>query len=321
MRKVISRKSELSKRSMDTQKSLTERLVSFLERSQYPELRELRAQAKGGREAGRLRIAFVGQYSAGKSSIISALTGQKLKVGAGITTDEVGRYQWGNVEIIDTPGIENGLYEEHDETTYNAIAQADLIIFVVTYLGFTGHIAKLFDKILRDKGRAHELMLVVNKMDATSGGNTPEQQRIIFEGNIRPNLHGHRESEFHTAYLDLKIYGRAISGELPSPALQEKALAKSGFPAFEQKLKRFIEERGGASLATTGLQQGMRLLEMVLDSLGSNDQARKTTTDTTVHLLQDKLQVIQGAIRDVRDQVKRRYRTPPVRYVDSAQAS
>lgn len=289
---------------MDTQTSLTERLTSFLERSQYPELRALLGQAKGGREAGRLRIAFVGQYSAGKSSIISALTGQKLKVGAGITTNKVGRYQWGQVEIIDTPGIENGIYEEHDETTYNAIAQADLIVFVVTYLGFTSHIAKLFDKILRDKGRAHELMLVVNKMDATSGGNTPEQQRIIFEHNIRPNLHGHSESEFHTAYLDLMSYTFAINGELPSPELREQALKESGFPEFEQKLKRFIAERGGASQATTGLQQGMRLLEQALTYLGSDDQARKSTTEATVHLLQDKLRVIQDAIHDVRDQVK-----------------
>ena len=43
----------------------------------------------------QLKIAFVGQYSAGKSTIISALTGCKdIKIDANVATDKVSEYHW-----------------------------------------------------------------------------------------------------------------------------------------------------------------------------------------------------------------------------------
>ena len=58
---------------------------------------------------GAIKLVFVGQYSAGKSSIIKMISGIETEIGAGITTQESHVYKWNDLEIIDTPGIETGL--------------------------------------------------------------------------------------------------------------------------------------------------------------------------------------------------------------------
>ena len=69
-----------------------------------------------------LRLAFVGQYSSGKSTIISALTGNKdILIDANIATDKTTEYRWNNIILMDTPGILAGKVEEHDEITKAAL--------------------------------------------------------------------------------------------------------------------------------------------------------------------------------------------------------
>lgn len=75
-----------------------------------------------------LRLAFVGQYSSGKSTIISALTGNKdILIDANIATDKTTEYRWNNIILMDTPGILAGKVEKHDEITKAALKECDLI--------------------------------------------------------------------------------------------------------------------------------------------------------------------------------------------------
>ena len=63
-----------------------------------------------------ISLVFAGQYSAGKSTILKALTGiPDIAVGAGITTQEAHSYDWNGIEVIDTPGIHTTLRPDHDE--------------------------------------------------------------------------------------------------------------------------------------------------------------------------------------------------------------
>ena len=49
----------------------------------------------------KFTIVFVGQYSAGKSSILKAMTGRDdIKIGAGITTEQVHKYEWFDIEVV-----------------------------------------------------------------------------------------------------------------------------------------------------------------------------------------------------------------------------
>lgn len=80
---------------------------------------------------GKFRLVFAGQFSAGKSSIIRALTGMSdIRTGAGITTDSVEAYDWSGIEVVDTPGIHTEKRPDHDRLSYDAIASADMLVFV-----------------------------------------------------------------------------------------------------------------------------------------------------------------------------------------------
>ena len=78
-------------------------------------------------------LVFAGQYSAGKSTIIRALTHDPTIVsGLGVTTTETHCYNWNGLNVIDTPGICTGRYSDHDEKAQRAIANADMLVYVVT---------------------------------------------------------------------------------------------------------------------------------------------------------------------------------------------
>ena len=87
----------------------------------------------------KITLAFIGQYSSGKSTIISALTELKnIKIGAGVTTDKTTYYDWNDIKLIDTPGLWTS-YKEHDEITETAIEKSDLLVFCIT--------TELFDEL------------------------------------------------------------------------------------------------------------------------------------------------------------------------------
>ena len=132
-------------------------------------------------EDGAVKLVFVGQYSAGKSSIIKMLSGIETEIGAGIKTQEAQSYSWNGLEIIDTPGIHTELRPDHDEKTYYEIDHAALLIFVVTNEGFDDRMGNHFRKLAIEQDRGKNMVLVVNKMDRTALGNEPEQQKIIAE--------------------------------------------------------------------------------------------------------------------------------------------
>ncbi|MHC5719116.1 MAG: GTPase, partial [Nostoc sp.] len=106
-------------------KKLTEKFDKLLEQVNTPEISsihsKLHQELKQYYEQGFLTVAFVGQYSAGKSTMMSALTGRRdIHIGADITTDKTTSYDWNGIQLIDTPGLFTDR-KDHDEITYEAI--------------------------------------------------------------------------------------------------------------------------------------------------------------------------------------------------------
>ena len=82
-------------------------------------------------------VAFCGLFSAGKSSLINALTKtSQLATGAVPTTAEVAavRYETpsGAVVLLDTPGVDS-TDEAHQAATEAALHMSDVVFFVMDY--------------------------------------------------------------------------------------------------------------------------------------------------------------------------------------------
>jgi GTP-binding protein EngB required for normal cell division len=147
-------------------------------------------------------LAFAGQYSAGKSTIMKALTGREdIATGAGITTEEAYAYEWEGVRLVDTPGVHTELRPDHDAITYRSIADADLLVFVVTNELFDSHLAQHFRNLAIERDKAHEMMLVVNKMRRCAKGNSPEAQDVIRE-DLRKVLAPFTPEGLRTSFID-----------------------------------------------------------------------------------------------------------------------
>lgn len=141
--------------------------------NEYPGYENLRnklsSQLDEKEQDSKLRLVFAGQYSSGKSSIISALTDNKsIKIDSDIATDKSEDYEWRSVTLTDTPGISAGR-PDHDAVTHQRIQHADILVYVVTYSLFDNVLIEDFKRLAIDYNYKHKMILVVNKMYSEEG--------------------------------------------------------------------------------------------------------------------------------------------------------
>ena len=192
-------------------------------------------------DSGKIKLVFVGQYSAGKSSIIKMLTGEDVAIGAAITTQDSTPYEWNGLEIIDTPGIETELRPDHDEITYEQINHAALLIFVITNEGFSQRMGDHFRKLAIDQKRAANMVLVVNKMDRTALGNVPEQQAVIYE-DLKKVTTPHDPKDLYVSVVDTVSYFKAM--QETDERRKNRRLERSGHDTFVANLNHFVAQKG-----------------------------------------------------------------------------
>lgn len=182
-----------------------------------------------------LKISLVGQYSAGKSTIISALTGnQDIKIDADIATDEVSEYEWNGVTIMDTPGLYTDR-PEHDDRTKNAIKSSDLLVYVLTSDLFDDIILNNFKYLAYEEAYRHKMMLVVNKMSMESGNY--ESLRANYEQSLRESLLPFDLSEFPICFIDAADYIEGTEDD------DSEFIEESHFSAFIDNLNQFIKTK------------------------------------------------------------------------------
>ena len=181
-------------------------------------------------DSGKIKLVFVGQYSAGKSSIIKMLTGEDVAIGAAITTQDSTPYEWNGLEIVDTPGI-------HTEQ----INHAALLIFVITNEGFSQRMGDHFRELAIDQKRAANMVLVVNKMDRTQLGNVPEQQQVIYE-DLKKVTAPHDPKDLYVSFVDTASYFKAM--EETDERRKNRRLERSGHDAFVANLNHFVAQKG-----------------------------------------------------------------------------
>ncbi|WP_157270120.1 GTPase domain-containing protein [Azohydromonas aeria] len=211
-----------------------------------------------------LRIAFIGQYSAGKSSLIKMLTGfEHIKVGAGVTTFRVDEYSFGSVQIWDTPGILAGVCEEHDADALEAIKNADLLVFVITNELFDDVVGQAFRRLCFQQGRAKDLMIVVNKSGNDSGSRDTKISGM--SAVLEPRI----PEDFKIVFTDAQSYFDALDEDDEFERRELEALAnRSG---FVKAIDEFVAERGIAARLTQPLSELQDRLESMIASLDVSD--------------------------------------------------
>ena len=253
---------------------------------------------------GKIKLVFAGQYSAGKSSILKMLTNRDdIEIGAGITTQEAHSYDWNGIEVIDTPGIHTELRPDHDMISYEAIASADMLVFVITNELFDSYMADHFRKLAIDKDKAGEMILVVNKMDRTAEGNTKEQQDIIRD-DLKKVLEPYTPEQVNLTFLDAESYLDSVEEREEDPELADELASRSGYKQFIDTLNRFIAEKGVTSKLTTELYVIDNQLEKAIEGMQpkSSDADVDALEESYIqqrHLLIEARGRMQQEIRDI----------------------
>lgn len=244
---------------------------------------------------GAVKLVFVGQYSSGKSSIIKMLSGIDTKIGAGIETQEAATYKWGDLEIIDTPGIHTELRPDHDEKTYYEIDHAALLIFVVTNEGFDDRMGNHFRKLAIKQNRGKNMVLVVNKMDRTALGNVPEQQEVIAKDMEKVIAPLTRE-QLYLSFLNTNYYFE--QQEETDPEMKEILLEQSGYENFVKNLNAFVASRGVLSK----IQAPLETLKSAITSVIGESKNR--SVDKDIDAAEELLKRRQKALLDGKRRIK-----------------
>lgn len=218
---------------------IIERTYHMLDESNHVDIKKkLQEELEQLKNRSELRIAFVGQYSSGKSTIISALTGNKdIKISANVETDVVSEYRWNNIVLLDTPGIQAGKIEQHDIRTKEALNTCDLIVYVLTSQLFDDVIFENFIDLAYNQHLADKMLIAINKMSKEHGDFDDLTMNYTQSINSIFDERGYKFI-FPIVFIDAKDY---IDGTEDD---DEEFIQLSNFNTFINQLNTFVEERG-----------------------------------------------------------------------------
>ena len=248
--------------------------------------KKIRDELKEYRENGIITVAFVGQYNAGKSTTISALTGRRdIKIDSDIATDVTATYDWNSIKLIDTPGLFTDR-EDHDEITYEAINKADLLVFCLTYMLFDSITVENFKKLAYEKGYRWKMMLLINKMSDEAG---EEALKIAnYRKSLAEALKPYSLDEFPVCFIDAKDYCEGVDQE------EDFLLEISRFQTFIDSLNKFVERRAALARFDTPVRIALACVDEAQLSF-----TRNSNQDTTF------LEVVTRLSRTVRKERER----------------
>ena len=186
----------------------------------------------------KLKIAFVGQHNAGKSTIVSALTGNKqIKISGNVETDVASDYVWEGVLLTDTPGLYAGKKEEHDAISLQKIRESDLLVFCITSSLFDNLLIKNFVELAYKQAYKSKIFIVINKMSQESGDF--EQLVENYTESLTKTLEeeGGYFGDFPVSFIDAQDFIEGIEDSEP------ELVECSNFDKFVNELNNFISNK------------------------------------------------------------------------------
>ncbi|MFB7086537.1 GTPase [Streptomyces sp. NPDC056296] len=202
----------------------------------HPRTRPLAADLPRA-DTSPLRIALLGPYSAGKSTLVAALLRLPAAdvgalVDAAPKTHEATSYEWDGATLVDLPGTLSG-DDEHSEAARRGVRGADALMIVTTSeLPGEAETGAILEALGPD-GFADRSVVVVNKMNAENS------DRDVVLDEIRARL-GPFADRVPVVPTDARDYVDAVND--PSlPAADRAALVTdSGIDALAVELRRVV---------------------------------------------------------------------------------
>ncbi len=214
-----------------------------------------------GNPEGPLKLAIAGPYTAGKSTLIHALTGAALEVGMAPMTAEVKRYQYGDVDLIDMPGTLAGQLE-HDKIAKTAVAECDLLIFVVSNELFSEESLPYFKLAAEELAKKDQILLVVNKFDRFNlAGRTPEEAVAFIISTLQEELDPLDVQRFSPVVVSAKNFLSSLQQD--DAEKRTRKAAKSRFSTLVQAIDDFTTAKGVIAREVSPIQQA---LEVIVDA-------------------------------------------------------
>ncbi len=239
-------------------------LICFLEKNGLLEKSEtLKKALRKLSENDKIRIAFVGQYSSGKSSIISAMTGnQQIEIGSDVTTQDISFYEWGNFLLADTPGLHDN--ETHDDIANEAIKNSDLIVYCITSELFNKNTLNDYLNLAYDKGYSSKIILVINKLNSEATDNREELIKNYID-SINDALAPRSIYDVRFAFFDVKDYLKGVATN------NIRRMEHSNFENFIVLLNSFLNEKGLMFKLTTPLYEAKNIIDETFIDCSEND--------------------------------------------------
>jgi len=210
-----------------------------------------------------LKIALVGQYSAGKSTIISAITGNKnIKIDSDIATDKTTDYRWNNIILTDTPGLYTDR-PDHDQITNEKIKESDLLVYCLTSDLFDNIVLNNFKKLAFDSAYKHKIMIVVNKMSMEKG----EYDDLVrnYRTTLNKSLKPYNFSDFQTCYIDAFDYIEGVDEDI------QELKVLSHFSDFTHNLNEFVATKGLLGKLDTPFRIALSTIDSTIIQASSKD--------------------------------------------------
>jgi small GTP-binding protein len=216
-------------------------------------------------------LVVVGEFNAGKSAFINALTGQRLvEEGVTPTTARVTPVRYEDISIVDTPGT-NAVIREHEEITSSFVPRADLVLFVTSADRPFTETERAFLEQIRDWGK--KIVIVINKIDILAGEKERGEVRSYVADNAR-RLLGVTPEIFP---VSAKAAFRAKTGE---PQLWES----SGFDPLERYITSTLDQSARTKLK---LLNPLGVGAALIDRSATSTRERLGALQSDVTLLDD----------------------------------
>ena len=286
--------------------AIQEKVLSALD-TNLPSLAEkTKKRIKEVEDEARLKIAFVGQHNAGKSTIVSALTGNKeIKISSNVETDDTSSYEWNDVLIYDTPGLYAGVKTSHDTSALEAIKKSDILVFCITSSLFDDLMIANFVDLAYNKAYKNKILLVINKMSQEDASYEELKENYLSTLSSTLEEQGGNLYDFPMAFIDAKDYKDGIEDD------DDELIEISHFDSFIELLNDQITLRGylakigtkcnilldavGEAIASTGTETDKNMI-VVLDRTGRTIRSHKKEMRSEM----DRLQLdLRSAILDI----------------------